>query len=200
MAESDRTRWDEKYAAPGYRRGGDPPTLVRGVAAALPRRGRALDVACGEGQTLVFLAERGLEGVGVDVSETGLLKAAALAAERGLDERLSFVRHDLDTGLPDVGGPFDVIACIHYHAPRLHPALRALLAPGGFLLVETLTTENVDLGLPHPPASYLAAPGQVLTYAEGLRVRLYRETLVDGSVRAQLLAQEPSGAPPDLRR
>lgn len=200
MADSDRNRWDDKYAEPGYRRGTAPPSLVKGVSAALPREGVALDVACGEGQTLVFLAELGLEGVGIDVSEVGLEKAAELAALRGVEDRLSFVRHDLDAGLPRLGGPFDVISCIHFHVPDLYPRLRELLAPGGFLVVETLTTENVDLGLPHPSARYLAAPGQVLGYAEGLRIRLYRETLVDGTVRAQLLAQDPAGPPPDLRR
>ncbi len=115
-------------------------------------------------------------------------------------ERISFLRCDLDDGLPDLGGPFDVISCIHFHVPELYPRLRPLLAPGGFLVVETLTTENVDLGLPHPSARYLAESGQVLGYAAGLRVRLYREALVDGSVRAQLLAQDPQGEPPDLRR
>ena len=200
MADSDRSKWDEKYAEPGLRRGGEPPALIRGVAAALPREGRVLDVACGEGQTLVFLAERGLHGLGLDISEVGLEKAAELARSRGIEDRLSFLRHDLDDGLPDVGRPFDVISCIHFHVPELWPRLRDLLAPGGFLVVETLTTENIDLGLPHPSERYLARPREVLSYAEGLRIRLYREAVVDGTVRAQLLAQEPSGPPPDLRR
>lgn len=201
MAEADRERWDDKYAEPGFRRGAAPPALVRGIAPALPRSGHALDLACGEGQTLVYLAERGLLGIGIDVSEVGLEKAAELAAMREVGGRVSFLRHDLDAGLPEgVDGPFDVIVCIHFHAPELYPALRGMLAPGGFLVVETLTTENVDLDLPHPSERYLATPSQVLTYAEGLRVRLYREALVDGTVRAQLLAQDPAGPPPDLRR
>ncbi len=200
MSQTDRAKWDAKYAEPGRRRGDDPPAFVRGVAAALPQEGRALDVACGEGQTLVFLAERGLEGVGVDVSPVGLAKARALAEERGVAEHVALVEHDLDAGLPALAGRFDVVSVVHFHAPALWPALRALLAPGGFLLLETLTTENVDLGLPHPSARWLARPAELLGAATGLRVRLYREALVDGSVRAQLLAQEPSGAPPDLRR
>ncbi len=200
MADADAAKWDEKYTAPGYRRGAAPPSLIRGVAAALPRSGRALDVACGEGQTIVYLAERGLEGIGVDISEVGIEKAAALAEMRGVAETVSFLRHDLDAGLPDLGASFDVVTCLHFHAPALYPALRDLLAPGGFLVIETLTTENVDLDLPRPSAQYLAAPGEVLRGADGLRIRLYREALVDGTVRAQLLAEEPTGLPPDLRR
>ena len=200
MADADRTKWDDKYTAPGFRRGAAPASLLKGVAAALPREGLALDLACGEGQNLVYLAERGLEGLGIDISEVGLEKAAELASLRGVEDRVSFLRHDLDAGLPDVGSAFDVISCVHFHAPDLYPRLRELLAPGGFLIVETLTTENVELGLPHPAARYLAQPSQVLSYAEGLRVRLYREVLVDGTIRAQLLAQDGGGPPPDLRR
>jgi 2-polyprenyl-3-methyl-5-hydroxy-6-metoxy-1,4-benzoquinol methylase len=200
MADADRTKWDEKYAEPGFRRGAAPASLIRGVAAALPRAGLALDIACGEGQNLVYLAERGLDGIGLDISEIGIEKAAELAGMRGVDDQVSFLCHDLDDGLPDVGGPFDVIVCVHFHAPQLYPRLRGMLAPGGFLVVETLTTENVELDLPHPSAKYLAAPSEVLGYATGMRIRLYREAVVDGTVRAQLLAQDPQGPPPDLRR
>ncbi len=200
MADADRTKWDDRYANPGLRRGGDPPALLRGIAGALPTSGRALDLACGEGQVVAFLAERGLDAVGIDVSSIGIEKAHALASERGVSDRASFLVHDLDDGLPPLTGPFDVISCIHFHDPSLYPALRALLARGGFLVVETLTAENHELGLSAPSARYLAEPSQVLTYAEGLRTRLYREALVDGTVRAQLLAQHPGGPPPDLRR
>ena len=82
----------------------------------------------------------------------------------------------------------------------IRAAVRDLLSDSGFLVVETLTTENVELDLPHPSAKYLAAPSEVLGYATGMRIRLYREAVVDGTVRAQLLAQDPQGPPPDLRR
>ena len=200
MSNEDRLKWDAKYAEPGLRRGSAPAALIRGVAGALPRQGRALDIACGEGQNLVFLAERGLSGVGVDVSEVALEKAYELAIERGVSDRLTFLCHDLDDGLPGLPGTFDVITCIHFHDPSLYPRLRGLLSPGGRLVVETLTDENIELGLPHPSEKYLAASGQLLTYAEDLRVRLYREAVVDGTIRAQLLAQDLAGPPPDLRR
>ena len=200
MSESDRLKWDDKYAAPGYRRGAAPAALIRGVAAALPREGRVLDIACGEGQNLIYLAERGLSGVGVDISEVGLEKCYELAIERGVADRLTLLRHDLDDGLPALPGSFDVILCFHFHDPSLYPRLRGMLAPGGRLVVETLTDENIELGLPHPSERYLARSGQLLEYADGLRVRLYREAVVDGTVRAQLLAQDLAGPPPDLRR
>jgi len=200
MSQEDREKWDAKYAAPGYRRGSSPAALIRGIAGALPREGRALDVACGEGQNLVFLAERGLTAVGIDVSEVALEKANALAVERGVSDRLTLLCHDLDDGLPGLPRTFDVILCVHYHDPSLYPRLRNMLAPGGRLVVETLTDENIELGLPHPSERYLAASGQLLEYAQDLRVRLYREAVVDGSIRAQLLAQDLAGPPPDLRR
>ena len=45
LADSDRMKWDEKYAAPGYRRGDDPPALIRGMAQHLEPHGEPVAIA-----------------------------------------------------------------------------------------------------------------------------------------------------------
>jgi hypothetical protein len=59
----------------------------------LPRRGRALAVADGEGRNGVWLAEQGLDVVSVDFSAAAQDKARALAAERGV--KVTLVKADV---------------------------------------------------------------------------------------------------------
>ncbi len=47
-------------------------------------RGRVLDVGCGTGENVLFLAWRGYPTVGIDISPTAIERARAKAVERGI--------------------------------------------------------------------------------------------------------------------
>ena len=47
--------------------------------------GKALEVGCGTGTNAVWLAKRGFDVLGQDISETAIAKARARAAEAGVD-------------------------------------------------------------------------------------------------------------------
>lgn len=145
---SDRERWDARHAVAGPAVP-MPPDALRGREHLLPDGGRALDVACGRGGVSVWLAERGFTVDAVDVSPVGLAAGAALAPG------LTWLRHDLTTGLPR-RGPYEVVVCQRYRDPALYAALAAALAPGG-LLVLTVLSEVGDSGGP-----FRAAPGELV--------------------------------------
>ena len=87
-----------------------PPELVRYVAAHPP--GRALDLGCGTGTNVVYLAQHGWEAVGVDFAGRAIAKARRRA--RGARVEATFVVGDV-TRLAVVG-PFDLaldIGCLH---------------------------------------------------------------------------------------
>lgn len=72
---------------------------------------RAIDLGCGAGGVACELAESGFRVTGVDLSETALRKARALAVRKGLGpDRVTFVMADL-TGdaIEGVPGPFDLL-------------------------------------------------------------------------------------------
>jgi SAM-dependent methyltransferase len=72
--------------------------------------GRAIDLGCGSGANSLYLAEHGFEVTGVDFSTTALAKATRAAKERGLGDRVRFVRGDLtETAIPGAEGPFDLL-------------------------------------------------------------------------------------------
>ena len=68
--------------------------------------GRAIDLGCGVGREAIFLAQRGFDVTGVDISPTAVGMAKKAAADAGVD--VNFAVHDL-TQLSKVSGTFDLI-------------------------------------------------------------------------------------------
>jgi 2-polyprenyl-3-methyl-5-hydroxy-6-metoxy-1,4-benzoquinol methylase len=115
---------------------------------------RVVDVACGAGIFCLELARRypDAEIEGIDLDEASIDMARANAREAGLEERVRF--HVRDAADPQLGGPYDLIAindALHHVARPVDAlrALRALLAPGGTLVVvENRTREHFHAPLP----------------------------------------------------
>lgn len=80
----DAAEWDERYGAAERVWSGEPNgALVAEVADLEP--GRVLDVGCGEGADAVWLARRGRQVTGLDVSGIALVRAERHAGEAGVD-------------------------------------------------------------------------------------------------------------------
>ncbi|WP_267717061.1 class I SAM-dependent methyltransferase [Streptomyces sp. CoH17] len=157
------TFWDGVYAA---RPASDAPRpnvrLVETVTGLSP--GDALDLGCGSGGDVLWLALRGWRVTAVDVSGVAVERLAEHARAHGLDGRVDAVRHDLHASFPE--GRFDLVSAHYLHTPFgldrasvLRGAARAL-RPGGRLLV-------VDHGSTAPwswdqdPDARFPAPGDV---------------------------------------
>ncbi|MCA9670344.1 MAG: methyltransferase domain-containing protein [Myxococcales bacterium] len=189
MSEADRLKWDARYSTGDYVYGAQPAPLLVEQRALLPDGGRALDIACGEGRNAVYLAKQGFEVDAIDISAVGLRKARELAEGNGVEIRVGL--HDLEQGsLPE--GPFDVVLCIHYKQRDLVDAISEALAPGGVLVVEIATVDNLELHK-HPSRRFLVARNELLAWFPTLRPLHYREGVFHGSHVAQLIAQKPSG-------
>ncbi len=106
------------------------------------RGGLAVDLGCGNGWYLRALARRcsRLRGLGVDGFDENVRQARRLAAEAGLDQRLTFMQGDIH-GLA-LDEPADLIAmnrALHHvwekGADALFGWLRDNVKPGGFVVV-----------------------------------------------------------------
>ncbi|GAA1552010.1 MULTISPECIES: SAM-dependent methyltransferase [Brevibacterium] len=75
--------WEERYAGDDAVWSGNPnEALVATVGSLTP--GRVLDVGCGEGADVIWLAENGWDAVGIDLSQTAIDRATEAAAAKGV--------------------------------------------------------------------------------------------------------------------
>ena len=133
----DHASWEERYrGSAALWSGRVNPSLVAEAAELAP--GRALDVGCGEGGDVLWLAGRGWHVTGLDWSQVALDRAAEHARAAGLTERVEWVRGDVDSWQP----PLEAYELVSAHF--LHPTagqrgpllarLAAAVAPAGTLL------------------------------------------------------------------
>jgi SAM-dependent methyltransferase len=119
----------------------------------LPRSGKAIAVADGEGRNGVWLAEQGLDVLSLDFSQAAQAKAAALAKERHV--KLTLVHADVHTwAYPEAA--FDVVAEIftQFSSPKERAAkwagMRRTLKPGGLLIIQGYTPKQLQYGTGGP--------------------------------------------------
>lgn len=192
MSAADRERWEARYGREGLVMGERVKSLVRELEPVLPRSGRALDIACGEGQLAVWLARRGLDVTAVDIAPTGLAKLRAQAEAAGVAARVRGIEADLDHGLPALEPGFDLVTCIDFYSPAIMAQARELLAPGGMLLVQVVL-ERTDGDCPGD-SPHRAKSNEALGFAAGMRLQFWREGNMGGRALAQLLAQREPAA------
>ncbi|MGB0970400.1 MAG: SAM-dependent methyltransferase [Mycobacterium sp.] len=180
MSDEDRVRWDRRYAEHVVVSEEDVglPAVFRPSAEIFPTTGHALDVACGRGGAAVWLAQRGLDVLGCDVSPVAIMQARRLAALGGVADRCHFEVVDLDDGLP--AGPLvDVVVCNRFRDGRLDGSIVERLAGGGLLAISALSEVGGTTG------PYRVKAGELRLAFEGLELVAARE----GNGDAWLLAR-----------
>lgn len=133
----DHASWEERYrGSAALWSGRANPPLVAEAAGLAP--GRALDVGCGEGGDVLWLAGQGWQVTGLDWSQVALERAAEHAAAAGLTERIEWVQGNVDTWQPPLEA-YDLVSAhfLHPKAAQRGPLLARLaaaVASGGTLL------------------------------------------------------------------
>lgn len=176
-----REDWDRRYAAVENLWAVKPNRfLVAEVAGLTP--GRALDLACGEGQNAIWLASLGWTVLGVDYSEVAISKGRARAERDGVHVEL--VCADLVSYEPEVSA-FDLVLVLYLHIPAhergpVFEGAAAAVAPGGtFVFVgHDLTNLTDGVGGPSDP-DLLCTPDEIASELPGLEIEKAERVLRD---------------------
>ena len=170
--KTDQKRWEKRFGRKEFALGKEPNPFLKRHIHLLPK-GRALDVATGEGRNAVFLAQNGFDVDAVDISEKGLKKARKLAREKGVKINTFLV--DLDRYQIEKER-YDLIANFYFLKRRLIPRIRKGLKKGGKVILETYLLEHRTFGTGGPKqAKYFLKPNEPLRLFRNFRILFYRE-------------------------
>ncbi len=176
-----REDWDRRYAETELVWSGRPNRVLVVETTAL-EPGRALDLACGEGQNAVWLAQHGWRVTGVDYSSVAIAKARDRADREGVE--IDLVCSDLLEYEPEVAA-FDLVVAFFLHVPgaerrRILARAASALTPGGTILLlgHDLTNMTDGVGGPSDP-SVLYTPDDIVADLSGLEIERAERVLRD---------------------
>ena len=170
-----REKWDQRYREQVFDSRIEPnPFLKAYVDAAKP--GKALCLAAGNGRNAVFLAERGFEVDAVDISAEGLHLCTRLAKARGVSVTpilADLLEHELGDSI------YDLITKFYYYQPLLFEPICRSLRPGGHLMFQTFSRDQLAFsGGPRNP-EHLAKLEEILPRIGSLRLRFYEDRILE---------------------
>jgi len=131
----------------------EPEEVVVNFVASLKMRNqklRVLDLGCGAGRHLIYVATQGFEAHGIDISETGLNLTRDRLRKRNLEAHIVKCSMNL---LPYVDSCFDAVISLHtiYHqklrgVQETTSEIRRTLKKKGLLLINFLTKRTYSYG------------------------------------------------------
>lgn len=130
--------WEDRYRSTAQVWSGRVNAILAEVVTPLPP-GRALDLGCGEGGDVVWLACRGWHVTGVDISLTALRRTVEHATAAGVADLVTVRRREL--GKAGIEGEFDLVSAQFLQSPvellreEVLRGAAGAVATGGLLLI-----------------------------------------------------------------
>ncbi len=115
--------------------------------------GPVLDLGCGTGTSVIFMAKQGRQAIGIDFVPQAIAKAQKKARQAGVAERTKFMIADVtrikDLNLPACGFALDM-GCFHGLSPaeqcRYAQGLADVLVPDGRYMLYVMDTRK-EMGI-----------------------------------------------------
>ncbi len=184
---SEKERWNSKFSKEDYIYGKKPAAFLEANMDRLVK-GKALDIAAGEGRNAVYLAEQGCQVDAIDISDIGLAKATQLAHERGVT--INTIVADL-TRYVFPTEEYDLVANFYYLQRDLIPQIKKTLKPGGIVIFETYTVDYLTLPQGKKfKREYCLEKNELKEFFQDFEIIHYEEVKDEKKAVAQIIARK----------
>jgi 2-polyprenyl-3-methyl-5-hydroxy-6-metoxy-1,4-benzoquinol methylase len=139
-------------------------------------KGQVLDVAMGTGANAIYLARKGFEVEGVDISTEAINTAVESARKSGVTLKTRVA--DLENNYRIRKSSYDVIICFKYLQRALIQQMKDGLRTGGMLVYETFIVDQARFGKPKNP-DHLLKHNELLDLFCDFRCLRYREGIFE---------------------
>lgn len=187
MSSKDREKWNKKYASSEHKADRTPSKWLKENAGLLTGKGKALDIAMGEGRNAIFLAGLGYDVLGIDISEAAVRNAMAFAKKKKL--KIEAIAADLDS-YQFGESQFNLVLCFNFLDRRLFSEIRNTLLPGGLLFYETFNIDHLKHN--NFKKEWVLDHNELLREFESFRIIKYQEVERNHSALTYLIAEKPA--------
>lgn len=189
ITQSSKSRWDQKYNRSYFIYGKSPSSFLAENYKYIPAGSSVLDMGMGEGRNAVFLAQKGYQVTGIDISSIAVKKAFMLAKEYGVKIKgvvASLKEYKIKPGT------FDAIICFYYVDRSLVESIKKWLKPGGVIIYEAYTTKQREKESEKNEAESSFLKSQELFHLfKGMNVLKFEEPLFEKDFRSSIILQKP---------
>ena len=192
MNQQAKSYWNTYYEERPFAKGKAPSPFLLEMLSRL-QKGMVLDIAMGEGMNSVYLAQKGNEVDGFDISEIACQHASTLANETGV--KINVKCTDMDLYLLGIM-KYDSIIMTYFKPAvlRYYSEMIKSLKQGGTLLLESYHVNAMSEAIPREESyrNYFFSSNEFLPHLKGLRLLYYHEGKVNGKDVVQCFAQKPT--------
>lgn len=146
-----------------------------------------LDLACGLGRNGLFLAQNNLP---VEFADRNADSLQTIKAQIEPPSSIWPVDFEQPDSYPLADKSYAAILVFRYLHRPLFESIKQAIKPGGFIIYETFTVAQAQLGRPKNP-NFLLKPGELHSLFDGWTVYHQFEGIRNGSAIAQIIAVKP---------
>ncbi|MCL1140079.1 class I SAM-dependent methyltransferase [Shewanella pneumatophori] len=154
----------------------------------IPSHFRVLDLACGSGRNGAWFTNNGCAVTYLDQDLSRL--------ELSTPANIELLEWNLEDGsAPELAkNQYDIVLVFNYLHRPLFPQIIEAIKPGGYIIYETFTAKQAEIGRPRNP-NFLLKTGELKAIFANWHCLHYAEDLFgelpSASYKAQLIAQKP---------
>ncbi|MBS1959484.1 MAG: methyltransferase domain-containing protein [Bdellovibrionales bacterium] len=186
-ADEDKSVWDSFYRDKNHGLEKDPVSFLKDYIHLIPK-GRAFVPAMGEGRNAIFLAKKGFEVDGNDISDVAIEKTLGEAKQQKV--MIKTILADLSKySFPE--DYYDFVLVSLFYSKALIPKFKASVRKGGYIMFYNRVVDTSSKRKSSIPDEFLVKPSDLKEGLKDFKIKAYKEYSDQGIKVVGILAQRP---------